>query len=378
MTWLKMWLEKIAGGDSVTLLCLHALLIVFAVVLFNTLQRRVLFRFGRSARRADTFWEMALVGAARRPLSVLAWVVGISFVGQITQTARPEWQILSIVHPVRVVGVIVCLGWFLTGFISNSKNAIVRRRAAKGKEVDKTTAEAICQLLRIAVWVTTFLVALQSLGFSVEGVLAFGGIGGIAIGFAAKDLLANFFGSLMIYFDRPFAVGDWIRSPDKQIEGTVEEIGWRLTRIRTFDKRPLYVPNSIFTTITVENPSRMSHRRINETIGLRYDDIKRVAPVTQDIQLMMCAHPDIDKSQPVVVNFEKFNDFSLDITVRALSHVTTGVEFAKAKQDILLKIATIIDRHGAEIAFPTHVSLLQRIPPAPQTPINEHPKTEDG
>ena len=103
---------------------------------------------------------------------------------------------------------------------------------------------------------------MQALGYSISGVLAFGGIGGIAVGFAAKDLLANFFGGLMIYLDRPFSVGDWIRSPDKNIEGTVEEIGWRLTRIRTFDKRPLYVPNSTFTQISVENPSRMLNRRI--------------------------------------------------------------------------------------------------------------------
>ncbi len=68
----------------------------------------------------------------------------------------------------------------------------------------------------------------------------------------------------MIYFDRPFKVGDWIRSPDRQIEGTVERIGWRMTIIRTFDKRPLYVPNSVFSSIVVENPSRMLNRRIYE------------------------------------------------------------------------------------------------------------------
>src|SRR5690606_30903944 len=108
------------------------------------------------------------------------------------------------------------------------------------------TAKAISKLLKAAAIITAMLVLLQSLGFSVSGVLAFGGIGGIAIGFAARDLLANFFGALMLYFDRPFAVGDWVRSPDREIEGTVEDIGWRLTRIRTFDQRPLYVPNSIF------------------------------------------------------------------------------------------------------------------------------------
>ena len=82
-------------------------------------------------------------------------------------------------------------------------------------------------------------------------------MGGIAVGFAARDLLANFLGGLSIFMDRPFAVGDWIRSPDREIEGTVEDVGWRVTRIRTFDQRPLYVPNSVFSTVALENPSRL-------------------------------------------------------------------------------------------------------------------------
>ena len=360
---LKDWLFTISGGDTMTTLALHVLLIVLAIVVFNIVLHRVLFRFGKAALKADTPWEMALVGAARRPLSVLAWVVGIAFAGQIVQ-ARTDMAILAVVHPVRVIGVIACLGWFLVRFIGNGKDAIIRRREGRGEAVDRTTVEAASQLLRIGVWIVTFLVALQSLGFSVEGVLAFGGIGGIAIGFAAKDLLANFFGSLMIYFDRPFAVGDWIRSPDKQIEGTVEEIGWRLTCIRTFEKRPLYVPNSVFTTITVENASRMSHRRINETIGLRYDDIGKIERVVEDIRVMMGAHPEIDPTQSMIVNFVKFNDFSLDITIHAFTRTTVNAEFHRVRQAILLKIAELIARHGAEIAFPTRVNLVQSMPAA--------------
>jgi len=362
MQWFENWLEKFAGGDPMTLLSLHALLVVLAILVFNAVSRRVLARFGKSAAKANTLWEQALATSARRPLSMLVWVLGISFVGLMAQE-QTNATILSIVHPVRVIGVIFCLGWFLTGFIINAKEAIIQQRMTRGVNTDRTTAEAISQLLRISVWITTFLVALQSLGFSIEGVLAFGGIGGIAIGFAAKDLLANFFGSLMIYFDRPFAVGDWIRSPEKQIEGTVEDIGWRQTRIRTLDKRPLYVPNSVFSTITVENPSRMTHRRINETIGLCYSDIGKVSVIVEDIRAMLRARPEIDQNQSVVVNFDKFNDFSLDIVVRALSHVTSGVEFQQLKQDILLQIAEIIARHGAEVAFPTRVNLTRALPP---------------
>ena len=206
--------------------------------------------------------------------------------------------------------------------------------------------------------------ALQAFGFSVSGVLAFGGIGGIAVGFAARDLLANFFGALMIFLDRPFSVGDWIRSPDRNIEGTVEDIGWRQTRIRTFDKRPLYIPNSVFTSLAVENPSRMLNRRIYETIGLRYDDIDQMQAVLVDIKAMLKAHPDIDHDQILMVNFNAFGPSSVDFFVYTFTKTTVWVEYHAIKEDVLLKIAAIVAAHDAEIAFPTQTLHLQVEPEA--------------
>jgi len=203
------------------------------------------------------------------------------------------------------------------------------------------------------VLITATLVALQTLGYSVSGVLAFGGVGGIAIGFAAKDLLANFFGGLMIYLDRPFAVGDWIRSPDREIEGTVEEIGWRLTRIRSFDKRPIYVPNAMFATIALVNPSRMSHRRIYETIGIRYQDADKMAAITRDVKAMLGGHPEIDASQTLIVNFNAFAPSSLDFFVYTFTKTTNWVHYHEVKEDVLLRILEIVAAHGAEVAFPT-------------------------
>jgi MscS family membrane protein len=202
------------------------------------------------------------------------------------------------------------------------------------------------------------LVVLQTLGYSVSGVLAFGGIGGIAVGFAAKDLLANFFGGLMVYLDRPFKVGDWIRSPDQDIEGTVVKIGWRLTTIRTFDKRPLYVPNAIFTSISVQNPSRMSHRRIYETIGLRYDDASKLSSIIQNVKNMLIEHNDIDHTQTLIVNFNAYGSSSLDFFVYTFTKTTDWVKYHEVKQDVLLKILAIIEREGADIAFPTSTLLV--------------------
>jgi len=205
------------------------------------------------------------------------------------------------------------------------------------------------------------LVAMQVLGFSISGLLAFGGISGIAIGFAAKDLLANFFGGFMIYLDRPFVVGDWVRSPDLKLEGTVEKIGWRQTTIRTFDKRPLYVPNATFARLSVENPSRMSHRRIYETIGIRYEDIDKMEKILTETKTMLEQHPDIDNTQTIMVNFNKFAPSSLDFFVYTFTKTTDWVEYHKIKQDILLRISHIIRANDAEIAFPTSTVHIQNL-----------------
>ena len=144
-----------------------------------------------------------------------------------------------------------------------------------------------------------------------------------------------------------------MRSPDRNIEGTVENIGWRLTRIRTFDKRPIYVPNSVFASIVVENPSRMSHRRIYETIGIRYDDISAMTVIVDDVKAMLKKHDEIDTSQTMIINFNSSSASSCDFFVYTFTKTTDWIKYHKIKQDVLLKISDIISWHNAEMAFPT-------------------------
>jgi MscS family membrane protein len=223
----------------------------------------------------------------------------------------------------------------------------------KSDQVDKHTAEALSKLVRLTVIITAGLVILQELGFSIAGILAMGGIGGIAVGFASKDLLANFFGGLIIYLDRPFSIGDWIRSPDRGIEGTVEEIGWRITKIRNFESRPIYVPNSVFTNIIVENPSRMENRRIYETFGLRYSDLESMNKIVTEVKSMLIAHEEIDSDRTLIINFNEFSDSSVDFMVYTFTKTTEWVKYHQVKQEVMLKIADIIESNDAEIAFPT-------------------------
>ncbi len=346
------WLSQLGLEASNRSLAVQVFLVVAAVLIINFVIGIALRHLLARTEKSDSVWDDAVVGAIGRPLRYLVWLAGIAFAAEMVG-AHTDAPIFSAVDPIRKIGVIALIAWACTRLIKNLEHGLLKHRAKHNKPTDQATVAAIAKLLRLAVLITAILIVLQSLGFSISGVLAFGGIGGIAVGFAAKDLLANFFGAMMVYLDRPFAIGDWIRSPDQDIEGTVEEIGWRLTRIRRFDKRPLYVPNAIFTQISVENPSRMTHRRIYETIGIRYDDLSKMQVITEDVRQMLIDHEEIASDQTLIVHFDAFNASSLDFFVYTFTKTTNWIAFHEVKQDVLLKIADIIDRHGAQIAFPT-------------------------
>jgi MscS family membrane protein len=336
------WLLVVFFIIFMTLVCAF-----FARIFFNRLEVQL--------QKTKNHWDDIFLHAVRRPIIFMIWLLGGSlaiFSGSLVISDTTSNILMSLMEPVRKVGAILLIAWFFIRFIKLSEQKLVEPTGID-TSLDHTTISAFGKLLRLSIIITVSLVVLQSLGYSVSGVLAFGGIGGIAVGFAAKDLLANFFGGLMIYMDRPFKVGDWIRSPDKNIEGVVEDIGWRLTRIRTFDKRPLYVPNATFTSISVENPSRMSNRRIYETVGVRYCDIDTLHAILKDVRVMLAAHVDIDHSQTLMVNFNKMAESSLDFFVYTFTRTTDWALYHEIKEDVLFQIVKIIEQHDAQVAFPT-------------------------
>lgn len=339
---LKEYLPFLYDSDTWVL---QVFVIIFIALLLDYIQKKILRKVQKRLHETPSLWDDAFIHAVIKPLSILIWMFGLSIAMEISGS--------SYALKIFEVGIIISVSWTVIRLISFVETNVIQQQKIKGKTVDKTTADAISQLLRISVIITSILVGLQSLGFNISAILAFGGIGGIAVGFAAKDLLANFFGGLMIYMDRPFSVGDWIRSPDRDIEGTVEKIGWRLTLVRTFDKRPLYIPNSMFASISVENPSRMTHRRINETIGVRYDDSKLLPVIISDVKEMLINHPEIDATQTLMVNFNELSASSLDFFIYTFTKTTNWMKFHEVKQDVLFKITEIVENHGAEMAFPT-------------------------
>lgn len=329
-------------------------LMIVALTLFaHFLASRFYKRVYPRLERTHLTWDSALLKALIRPLKIFLWVLGITFCIQVLAYHFEHEDYIEFFKPIRDLLIVWTILWFALRFIKNMEIAHSKDAKDRKRRFDKTTVRAISQISRIAIIMIAVLVFLQTRNVNLSAVLAFGGAGGLIVGLAAKDLLANFFGGLMIYLDRPFSVGDWVRSPDREIEGYVENIGWRLTRIRMFDKRPIYVPNGVFSNISVINPSRMSNRRIRTRVGIRYDDASKMDRIVKDVEEMIRNHPEIDTNMFLMVRFDEFGPSSLNFLIYCFTKTTKWADYMLHQQDVFLKTIQIIEKHGAECAFPT-------------------------
>jgi len=357
------WLNRIAELIGMNPWTLKAFTIILGALLLDLLVRKFINRLSQLADRSAHMWDNALVFAGKQPVSLLIYGQGILMAARVLEphTAAIVFSI-ELLELAQQLLFVITVTWFAFRLSTGFELAFVHERQRRKQDYDITTVSVLGRIVRIAIVLTSAMTILSILDIPISGLLAAGGVGGIAIGLAARDLLANFFGGFMVFMDRPFSVGDWVRSPDREIEGTVIKIGWRVTTIMKFDKRPMYVPNATFTTITVENPSRMSHRRIFEHVGVRYDDFTSVRSIVDAIREMLQNHPDIAADQTMIVNFDRYAESSLDIMVYTFTKTRVWTEYHSVRQDVLLKIGEIIEAHGAEIAFPTRTLKVDSVP----------------
>ncbi len=214
----------------------------------------------------------------------------------------------------------------------------------------------------------------QNLGYSVSSLLAGFGLGGAALAFASKDTVANFFGSIVIFVDRPFQIGDWVEVG--QVEGTVETVGIRVTRIRTFANALITIPNATFTTSPINNWSRMKKRRIKMTIGLTYDTtpdkmrqaVKAIRTIIKNDDRL---HQDF-----YLVNFYDFGPSSLDIFCYLFTRTTNWAEHMQIRQDFMLRVMESMKGLDLDFAFPTTTVHLAGDDPRRATPPAAAPVIE--
>lgn len=351
-----MHLETIFGEHLWTL---TVVLTLACTIVIHLISSRIMRTLANKAEQKNLLYPEAVLRAIYKPMAFIIWLIGISIALAIIFSSKSYPELSAYLTPIKKAGIVFALTWAILRFIRKLETLTIQNAPKRDKDLDETMVHAFALLMNIIVVVIGGMGIMQTLGLPISGLLAFGGIGGAGIAFASKDLLANFFGGLVVYMDKPFKVGNWIRSPDKNIEGMVEHIGWRVTRIRTFDKRPLYVPNSFFLNISVENASRMQNRRIKTMIGVRYEDASKIKNLTEEMKQMLADHPGVDKKQPFMVSLFEFGSSSLDIQLDAFTKATKRIDYQIVRQDILMKVLNIIEANHAECAYPTQTLFLQ-------------------
>ena len=251
------------------------------------------------------------------------------------------------------IGCVLALGWFLMRWKSNIVLKIAKSSSAGSTSSEASRVDVINKLVTVVIIFLTAGLLLEVTGSSLNTLIAFGGISGLAIAFASQEVIASFFGGLMIYLNQPFVIGDRIKLLERNIEGYITEIGWYTTKVLTLEKCPLYVPNSIFAKIVVMNSSRMTHRLIKETIALRYSDMPVLKNVIADFKDMLNSHTHLDRMQPMGAYFFNFGASSLDIQIIAYTKETSTESFNLIKEDLLFKINDVLEVNGAKMPFKT-------------------------
>jgi len=231
---------------------------------------------------------------------------------------------------------------------SSRLNQLIRTEDPKDSAMLIALLDRVFTIVVIVVTVAALTVTF-GLPFTALGALLGGAT--IGLGFGTQQISQNFFSGFMIFFSRPFSVGDWISAAN--LEGTVEQIGWYHTRIRTFDRRPLFIPNSLFATHPIENPGRMHNRRIKASISLRYEDLARIQVITTDVRNLLLNHPEIDQEQSILVNFNEWDSSSINMMVYCFTKTTVWKEWLDIQQEVFLQIADTVQKAGADFAFPS-------------------------
>jgi MscS family membrane protein len=220
-------------------------------------------------------------------------------------------------------------------------------------------SEMLNKVISVALFVLFVLMSLGVFDVDIVPLLAFGGIGAAAVGFAAKDVLGNLFGGAMLSITRPFVKGDFVMLPEKNLEGFVEEIGWYLTCIRDRGKYPMYFPNSLFSSATVVNVSRLTHRRIFTALSFSYEDYSRITEITSAIREYLVQHEKIDKKVNLMVYWKQAGEYALDVEIDAYVFACTISEFVVLRESILLGIFKVIEDLGVTIPYPMSVVKLE-------------------
>lgn len=367
--------------------CILILSIFWTLITILRNRKFLIFIIPSKKKKYDTQTKKAIIKSTNRPTIALLIAFGARLCMSITYHPYATPSFVSTTFSILFIVLSV---WFIIGVSSGYGLAFINTMVDQDSSFRKDVINLILKIFYFLVITIGFLLILGDLGVNVSAIIASLGIGGLAVAWASKDILANFFASILLLIDNSFSQGDWIVCGD--VQGIVVEIGLRRTTIRTFDNALLFVPNSILANEPIRNWARRKvGRRIKMSIGLTYDSPKdKIAKCVEDIREMLLSHPLIAKpsdtslssqdykqsfKQHVVsisdlqgykrnlfVYLDEFADSSINILIYCFSQSTKWEDWLQTKEDVMFKIIDIVENHGLSFAFPSQSLYVESMP----------------
>ncbi len=308
----------------------------------------------RLAQKTRTKIDDLIIDELRNPFRFLIIMIGLRIFFQVILKE------VGFIQHLLSAGMIVFVFWVFYAVVPAFRETLYYY--SKGNEhLSFELADFLVKVIRFLIIFLGLVALLYSFGVNVTGFFASLGIGGLALALAAKDTAANMFGSIAILLDKSVKVGDWVLVDG--IEGVVEDVGMRTTKIRTFEKSLVAIPNSTVATSPIENYSRRGIRRIKMTIGLTYGTTKdQIKAVVNDLRESIASHPDVAQNQTQIVHFRDFNASDLGILIYCYVRTTDWKSYLDIRQDINLTIMEVVQRHGTSFAFPSQSIYIEQWP----------------
>jgi MscS family membrane protein len=341
---------------------LAALVVVFTVLLFRRLltwyiNGRVLAASRYTVGDVDARLISELHRSANWLLMFIAIWLAILIVplpqAEILTLGQTTFTLGEVLQYVSVTLIIFFIAKFLNSIFETVVYFAKRRASASEAKTDQIILPFIRDVVKVVLWIFTTLVIVQVWGFNVTTLLAGLGIGGLAVAFAAQETISNVFGGVTVLMDKPFGVGDWIKID--AVEGIVEEVGMRSTRIRTFYKSQITLPNSKITSSVIENYTRMPMRRVRMHVGLAYwSTPQQVNEFILGARDLLVSHGGVDP-ETTAVFFESFGASDLAVLVQYFTPTVVWKEHQAIKQDINLKLMLLAKQVGLDFAYPAAI-----------------------
>lgn len=344
--------KVLAGSEKMKTLTIRAG-VSAAILLAFWISRRVITRFVsrlllRITSRTKTNFDNHLAEAFESSLRHFWVLLGIYFALAYLPLSPGQDLLLSRFFRSSII-ILIAMGFYnLAGRCGELCDDLGN---VFGINVDRILIPFFSKVFKVIIAALALSIIAQEWNYDVNSLIAGLGLGGLAFALAAKDTAANIFGGIVIITDKPFSIGDWVLTPS--VEGTVEDINFRSTKIRTFAQAVVTVPNATLANEPVTNYTRMGKRRISFNLGITYGTPRdKLQNCVHEIQNMLENHPDIHK-ETIFVRFDSFGASSLDIFLYFFTETTVWAEFLRVKEDINFKIMDILEREGVSVAFPS-------------------------